>query len=378
MRQSLLLLIALISCTFTYAQTPAIDVIIHARVDTTNAEIKEVANLWVNYLSSRPDSICDNPYWNEEEKKKYEDFDFSRTSMFQMYKTSKQLFYVYKPTILSIEKEGDNYAIRTLFNSDMVEGMYRKYNPWCITKLYAVRENEQWRLKNARPVITQDWNRKTIGKITFIYSPSHTFDEALAQKSNRFCDSVAAKFEFTDWKPFDFYITASADEMGQLLNFDYFYAGYTTGKGLNDQRVLLSGLNSEWYSHEFIHLIVENKKRHLIVEEGFARWVGGSQNKPFEEFAEILAENLTKDDTVTFNHILSKKWGWQFTAYYTTGSIICKMVYEKGGLAALKTLLNLPEGDDDALIKTLCELLKIEPDELDKVLREETLKYLKE
>lgn len=378
MKQVLFLLVALFSYGLTHGQNTTVDVTIHARVDTTKAEIKEIATLWINYLSSRPDSIYDNPYWNEEEKQKYEDFDFSRSSMFQMYKTSKQLFYVYKPTILSIEKEGNNYAIRTLFNADGIEGDYRKYNPWSITKLYAVKENDEWKLKNARLIITQNWNRKTIGKITFIYSPSHTFDEALAQKSNRFCDSIATKFQFADWKPFDFYITSSADEMGRLLNFDYFYAGYTTGKGLNDERILLSGLNSEWYPHEFIHLIVEHKKRHLLIEEGFARWIGGSQNKPFEEYAAILAENLAKDDTVTFDNIMDQKWGWQFTAYYTMGSVICKMVYEKGGISNLKILLDVPPGDDDALIKTLCELLKIEPGELDRVLREETLKYLKD
>jgi hypothetical protein len=61
-----------------------IPVEIHSRVDTTNTEIREIATLWVNYLSSEPDKISDNPYWNEEEKKIYRDFDLSRTLLYQL------------------------------------------------------------------------------------------------------------------------------------------------------------------------------------------------------------------------------------------------------------------------------------------------------
>ncbi len=374
MKQVSFLLMALFIWPQAYAQAPTIDLTIHSRVDTTKQEIKEIVTLWVNYLTSKPDSIYDNPYWNEEEKKKYEDFDFTRSSMYQM--PSAHLLANYKPTILSIEKEGDSYAIRTLFNADGMEGMYRKYNPWCITRLHAVKENGAWKLKNALPIITKSWDRKTIGKINFIYSHEHQFNEALAQKANRFCDSIVSKFQFPDWKPFDFYITTSGDELGKLLGFDFFFAGYTTGKGLNDKRILLSGLASEWYPHEFIHLIVEDKKRHWIVEEGFATWIGGANQKQFEEMAVTLAENLAENDTVTFDDILSRKWGWQFNAYYATGAIVCQMVYDKGGLNSVKRLLDTPQGDNE-LKKVLCELLMVEPKYLDKALQKEILKYLK-
>lgn len=374
MKQALLLSVTLFTWAFIYAQGPTIDVTIHSRVDTTKQEVKEIVALWTNYLSSKPDSIYNNPYWNEAEKKKYIDFDLTRSSMYQY--SSARLFRSYKPTILSLEKEGDNYAIRTLFYADGLEGDYRKYNPWCITKLYAVKENDKWKLANALPIITKAWDRKTIGKITFIYSHEHQFDEVLAQKANEFCDSIASKFQFTDWQPFDFYITTSGDELGKLLGFDFFFAGYTTGRGLNDKRILMSGLNSEWYPHEFIHLVVEGKKRHGIIEEGLATWLGGANKQSFELLAETLAENLAKNDTATFNDIVNRKWGWQFNAYYATGAILCKMIYDKGGLAALKILLDTPP-DNDMLIKTLSELLKIEPAEIDKVLRAEILKYLR-
>src|SRR5690242_17573917 len=220
-------------------EDPKIQVEIHSRVDTTKNEIKEIATLWINYLNSEPDKISNNPYWNEEEKLKYKDFDLSRSLLYQF--PSDQLLRQFKPKILSIEKEGDHYGIRTMYSADGLEGEYRKSDPWAIQKIYAIRENNQWRLKNSLPIITGNWNRKTIGKITFIYAPDHKFNEELAVKAYEFCNQVKDEFNFPDWEPFDFYITRNGDELGRLLNFDFFAAGYTTGIGLNEERILLSG-----------------------------------------------------------------------------------------------------------------------------------------
>src|SRR5690554_2628804 len=233
----------------TLKEQNRIEVEIHSRVDTTNTEIKEIANLWINYLNSEPDKISDNPYWNEEEKNLYRDFDLSRKLLYQF--PSENLLKYFKPKILTIEKEGENYGIRTIFSAEGLEGEYRKSDPWAIQKVYAIKENSQWKLKNALPIITTDWNKKTVGKITFIYPHDHKFNQKLADKATQFCNEISNEFQFPEWKPFDFYITKSGDELGKLLNFDFFFAGYTTGIGLNEKRILLGGFGSEYYPHEF-------------------------------------------------------------------------------------------------------------------------------
>src|SRR6478736_1174336 len=110
MKHGLFILTIIFTCVLTYAQKPTINVTIHSRVDTSKQEIKEIVALWTHYLTSKPDSIYDNPYWNEAEKKKYSDFDFTRLFLYPF--PSNRLLKEYKPTILSVEKEGDNYAIR--------------------------------------------------------------------------------------------------------------------------------------------------------------------------------------------------------------------------------------------------------------------------
>jgi hypothetical protein len=356
----------------TFAQQTKIDVAVHSRVDTTNLEIMEAAMLWISYLNSKPDSLYDNPYWNNAEKFKFKHFDFSMEYLYQY--PSSQLLRYYQPTILSIEKEGDNYGIRTIFSSDGLPEEYRKSNPWCITKLYAVKENGKWKLKNALPIITENWKRKTLGKITFIYPYHHKFNDDLAMQASRFCDEISKEYKFSEWKPFDFYITASGDELGKLLNLDFFFAGYTTGIGMNDNRILLSGMGSEYYPHEFIHLVVPKQDRHGIIEEGFATWKGGQGWKTFEESAKLLAIELAKNDTITFFDILNKKWGWQYAAFYTTGAIICKAAYKKGGVVLVKKLLEVPP-DDEKLIETMCSIFEINEVDIDSFWKKEVSEF---
>lgn len=368
------LLFFLFPLTYNLALCQQIPMTIHARVDTTKKEIREIALLWTNYLNARPDSIYNNPYWNEAEKKLYKDVDLSRIFIYQF--SSRQLLNYYKPTILSIEKERDAYAIRTLFAADGLEGTYRKSNPWCITRLYAVKENDKWKLKNALPIITQNWKRTTVGKITFIYPPQHRFNDTLAKKANEFCNRITNDFQFPKWKIFDFYITENGDELGRLLNFDFFFTGHTTGIGMNDNRILLGGFGSEWYPHEFVHLIVPDNERHGLINEGFATWQGGTMEKTFEERANILASQIAINDTVTFADVLHKTWGWQYAAYYTTGAIFCKLAYDKGGIPAVKKLLEIPP-DNGKLMESICKVFSIGKNDLDKFWRTETLRYLK-
>ncbi len=81
----------------------------------------------------------------------YRDFDLSRSLLFQF--PSNQLLRHFKPKILSIEKEGEHYGIRTIYSAEGLEGEYRKSNPYSIQKIYAVKENNEWRLKNSLPIL---------------------------------------------------------------------------------------------------------------------------------------------------------------------------------------------------------------------------------
>jgi hypothetical protein len=360
--------------SLTYAQQAyEFDLTVHNRVDTTKQVVKEIINLWKNYLTSNPDSIYDNPYWNEAEKEKYRDFDFTRQFLYRI--PPRKLLNYFKPTVLSVVKKNDAWAIRTLFYADGLKGKARKSNPWCIIELYALEVNGTWKLKNALPIITQEWEQTKAGKIHYIYPPDHQFNDSLAHKSNAFCQRITKKFHLPAWEPFDFYITDSPGKLGKLLGFDFFFVGYTTGMGWKRERLLFTGKGSEWYPHEFIHLILPDHTRHYMIEEGFATWQGGAKGKTFEENAKILAHELKKADTVTFTDILERKWGHRYLAYYTTGAIICRKAYEKEGTTAIKKLMNISQSNEK-FIQALSEIFEIEEEKIDGFIKNEILTYL--
>lgn len=86
--KKILIPIALLLCLFAaiYATTEQeeIDVTIHSRVDTTQSEIKEIAELWVDYLNSQQDNVRHNPHLNTAEKLRYRNVDFSIPYLFQI------------------------------------------------------------------------------------------------------------------------------------------------------------------------------------------------------------------------------------------------------------------------------------------------------
>jgi hypothetical protein len=172
--------------------------------------------------------------------------------------------------------------------------------------------------------------------------------------------------------PFEFYITNSPDELGNLLNFEFFYAGYTSGVCLTDERLLLSGKGSPWYPHELVHMAAAGAKRHAMIEEGFATWLGGQNQMSWERSKFILKEEIAKNQEVTFNQVIEGTWGNQ-AAFYTSGALLCQAAFDKGGDPAVEQLLTAPT-EDEAFKAFLCEFFNIPPAELSDFWRSEVMK----
>ena len=98
---------------------------ITVRVDTTDADIKAVYDLWRKFLSSNPDSAIDSSLWNQKELKRYSDPYAARSWIYN----SERIIKSFPPLLLSIEKEGKFYVIRTLYYSEGLEEPYKGSNP---------------------------------------------------------------------------------------------------------------------------------------------------------------------------------------------------------------------------------------------------------
>jgi len=79
--KKILFLIVFLTSYFVQAQD-SLNFVVSGRVMWDDPDKKEVFELYKNYFYSRPDSIYDNPFRNEVEKKQYQLFDFSSESIF--------------------------------------------------------------------------------------------------------------------------------------------------------------------------------------------------------------------------------------------------------------------------------------------------------
>ncbi|PRZ21589.1 hypothetical protein [Flavobacterium granuli] len=118
---------------------------ISARVDTSKVVIKEIYHLYKNYLNSKPDSIYQNPNWNDTEAKYYLKSKMVRVdraaNLMFVYSNSKNYFTYYVSKVLQIDSVSINrYQIKTIFAAKCSEKEYEKFTPDYITKLYAVRD----------------------------------------------------------------------------------------------------------------------------------------------------------------------------------------------------------------------------------------------
>ncbi len=374
-----------------------IDLSITVRVDTTDADVRAVYDLVRNFLSTRPDSLYDNPYWNDSEKKKYADPFPARRMIFQ----SSDIVRSFPPKVLSIEKEGDYYCIRTLFYRENLEEPYKSSNPWAIQRLYAKKveikkkkgektdeetqdssqveekkkeDIKEFRLFDPLRILTKDWKRERIGPIEYYYPFNHYFDRRAGNAMAQFCRGMRNKYGVPNVEPIEFYICRSVDEMAQIVGLDYFL-GPTSGRTHAPNAQVFTALGSEWYPHEVMHVYFRDYKPHFILMEGVATYEGGSMNKSFDSMVVELAEYLNKNDTITFQQILDSPYleGGSMI-FYTVGAVLCKMADQKGGPALVKVLLESGI-ENEQLYQKIEAVLGIPQDKVTEVLRAKVKEY---
>lgn len=332
------------------------------RINMSNREVAQVVETYQNYINSSPDSIYDNPYWNQKEKNLYTDFDFSRLSMFFVI-PSQQLLRLYPPFVMSVEqlKDKEKYQIRVLYASSNTDEAYTSSKIWCIHKLSVIKEKGRWYLENLLVEETLDWQKKKIGFIEYVYPQDYVFDRKKGDFALKFCHKILGRFN-PDFKPnFQFYITNSIDDMGRIENFDFYFAGITTGKAR--EAMILSAKGDEFYPHEFVHkLLPKNEQRGFLIEEGLASFLGTKKgdNRKYVLVVRQLVRDYGRRDTYTLENILNSDVKWNnYQINYPAGSIICEIIHERKGDAGLIKLMNGSSQNYEEIMKLVSTILNI-------------------
>ena len=301
--------------------------------------VPEIYRRWRAYLEAHNDGRKGpSPFWSAAEQAKWPDYDLA----------GMQALQGGQPTVLDIRpaSPGDTsaYVVKTLF-ARLVGDRSPAVKPIALSRVYAVRERGQWVFANALPRLTKEWARERVGPITYVVQPGHRFDRGRAAAAVQFADSVANAFGAPRLAALTYYVTDSPDEMHRIMGLDWFITGGTRGGGYSRSadRLVFSGdpIVGEAYLHELAHFalapILPSGSVHPMIAEGIASWLGGSLGMDYTHMMRAYAEYLRAHPTVGLETVLGDNdvdVGWR-----PAGALLCAMVFERGGVPAVKQLL---------------------------------------
>lgn len=346
----------------------AIHVAIGWGVDTVSSPNHEIFSLWRAYLASHPEVLRHSAYWSRAEQAQWPDFDLLR----MVYQGPPKITVIQLAPAPGLDS---TYVIRNLFAA-VVESTH-DVKPIALYRVYATREGGRWVLANALPRATRHWKRETIGHVTFVYPPTHAFDRASARGSAGFVDSLARAFDVPVPVGITYYLADNVDDIFRARGLDFFpTAGDTIyGQSLTGDNLVVTAGVGERHRHELSHLVLlplmVAGRTNRLVAEGLATWVGGSEGLPFPELVPGLRQYVESHPDLTIRSVLSDPPTRQgsLDVGYDGLAVLCQMVYEKGGIPAIRELATAGVAPDSVL-SVAARMLSIRPSDLDAAWRQ--------
>lgn len=310
----------------------------------TNSNEALVYRTWQAYLESKHGDLAANAgtpsaLWDSTEQAKWPMYDLAG-----LYAPPES-----KPDVQSIRLDRSSgrveYELVIRFRARNADSLNSAAPPLLTMTVYAVQERHRWVLANALPRRTRNWERRTVGQITYVVEPALRFDSTRARRAVSFVDSLAAALEVPRLGPLDYYVTSSVDVALNILGVA-FPARYGSSGGFSKpvNQQLFSGIPAlgEDYRHELVHLVVRPLLRGstmtILATEGMATWLGGTAGLSFPATVRRFATYLMAHPEVTLDTIVGLGFSPQEQSY-PAGAVLCAMVFEHGGTEALKAFL---------------------------------------
>ncbi len=339
-------------------------------VDTTSSPQREILALWKRYLTEPSDSLR-AALWSAPERAAGPHFDLVRPYVYQGFGHF---------TVVDLGPAvglPNTFVIRTLVSA--VEDSTQDVRPLALYRVYATMEDGRWVLANALPRNTRDWRRNTLGKVTFVYPPAHSFDRSHALATAAFVDSLARAFELPQPEPITYYFTDDIGETLRALGLEFFpYGGDPVGGRSNvAQRhaYVGSSRNGEGYRHELAHIVLApevSRGTSRLVAEGLMTWTGGSAGLDYADLLPGLAQYLSAHPQLTLEGLLEDPPARAGTLDVGYGglAVLCKLVFSRSGLHGLRALLSAGN-DPSTIVSTAAQAVRVSPAELDSLWRKE-------
>lgn len=298
-------------------------------------DVREIYLRWSRYLRSNPRHFAPTELWATEDQQRWPAFDLAASIAYQGVPAT-----VLEITPVAADAR-DKYVVRTIFSA--VTGTPSEVKPIAVTRVYAVRRGSGWVFTNVIADATRQWRRERVGSFTYVIEPEYPFDRRRAEQAVTFADSLADAFAVPRVSEVTYYLTSGREAVHRIMGVEWSVGGASVGYASPANRLIFSGepAAGENYRHEIVHFVLQPLQQqgrpHALVNEGVATWLGGSMGRDFDTLTREYADYLRRHPEVSLDVVLDP--GGPDRGTRPAGAILVLMIFESGGLDAVKDLL---------------------------------------
>lgn len=337
MKKNILIFLILISYT-TYSQyiyKDSILLTISPNIDKEDLFNKEIIKTFNLFLETKDSSYTSNKYWSKSDFEKYITpyselgeigrgrlgKHFYQPSLMEIITTNKENKKIIKVAFIGHNNETKSNLIKAIYNivATKIDGkiIFSKYLDYA----------------------TQNWKVLKESSITYKISAFKTINkqEVIRQKKD-----ISKLCLFFNTKPIEiiYYSCITPKEVFELKGFDYHSMMYidTSGGFSADKDLVLSGNNSEYYTHEIVHIYMRHLFPTIIpfFDEGFATYTGGSGKYNYTWQRDKLKKFLVENPSFKFEEHVKDPYERLYFEHetpipYMIGALVCERVFRLYG-----------------------------------------------
>lgn len=242
----------------------------------------------------------------------------------------------YQPSLMEIipTDETDKKIIKVAYigynietKSNLIKAIYN---------IIAVKKDNKIFFSKYIDYAAKDWQIKKVDNITYYISPLKNYNIQEVEKQKTDIKLLSEFFE-TEKFPIFYYSTVSPEEVFKLKGFDYHPMMYLDQSGgfAENYNIIISGNNSEYYTHEIVHLYTSKlfPKIDPYFDEGIATFFGGSGKFDYQWQKNKLKKFLTENpefDVLKHLDIYERLYFEKETPIpYIVSAVFCEMILSK-------------------------------------------------
>lgn len=253
--------------------------------------------------------------------------DFYQPSLMEIISTDDADKKIVKVAYLGYRKETKSNLIKAIYN------------------MIAVKKGGKIFFSKYIDYATKNWQTIKEDNLTYYISPSKDFSLKEVERQKADIKLLSEFFEIEKF-PIFYYSTVSPDEVFKLKGFDYHPMMYVNDSGgfAENYNIIISGNNSEYYTHEVVHLYTSKlfPKIDSYFDEGIATYFGGSGKFGYqwqkEKLKKFLSENPDFDVLKHINVYERLYFEKETPIPYVVSAVLCDMIISKLGKEKLFTV----------------------------------------